>query len=530
MAKDIKNDDLLEWDTYAGKSVEKTLPEIYKHAKNLSVKARNWYWSSIKSKRRFSLGIRTIILIFLVCGGVLPVIAGSLEETKLRLLFTQYGVAALAVAGLLQVADRIFGFSSGWIRYISTVLAMEDLTRKFELDWADYLLSKNQNIEDCDKKPLFDLAKRFEEEILKKQIEETEKWVAEFNNANTLLSELIKSQRETAEKIYSEEKERSEKKKKEQAEPDVDLSSIELTNAQVAKLAVLQNEKILKAEFPNIMSVSDSVDDLSLSDSHVVTLYLKDNKVEGIPHKLKVRMPDKSFRVIRTEVVAAIGEGGVHYLQDETSLANAPTKDYQGSFCCIVHSKVKPRFSGLVTAAHIYTLGRYTEEENGFFDLSEANNVLLDGRKSGKWFYKLLTYNQDLAIVQIDPEVIVPENYRLFENHYYTIRDSDVKAKEPNVTIVSKVSKTRNAFVLDFGIGLYVRYYNGLFYKKNIILIGTTNQRDDSKPVSVKGDSGGCVYKRDTNLLIGIILGGDDKFTYVLPVEETLQSKNFITV
>jgi hypothetical protein len=136
----------------------------------------------------------------LIIGSVLPILAGLGDTPEVRLQFTQLGVAALALAGLLQVADRVFGWSSGWLRYIETVTAMEDLTRQFELDWASYIVDKGSNIGDGDTKPLFELSQQFEDDISKLQSDETDRWVTEFNSGVALLGELIKSQRESVEK------------------------------------------------------------------------------------------------------------------------------------------------------------------------------------------------------------------------------------------------------------------------------------------------------------------------------------------
>jgi SMODS and SLOG-associating 2TM effector domain 2 len=148
--------------------------------------------------RRFSSLSFTLAL--LIVGTVLPILAALGKGPEGRLLFTQIGVAALAFAGLLQVSDRTFGWSSGWLRYITTVTAMEGLTRKFELEWASYILEKGSSIGAADTKVLFDLAKRFEDDVAKLQSDETSKWVTEFSSSVALLGELIKSQRESGEK------------------------------------------------------------------------------------------------------------------------------------------------------------------------------------------------------------------------------------------------------------------------------------------------------------------------------------------
>jgi hypothetical protein len=76
---------------------------------------------------------------------------------------------------------------------------MESLTHKFELDWANYMINKVEPLNNNDKRPLFDMAKRMEENITKLQSDETDKWCAEFNSSLAMLNDLIKSQRTSAE-------------------------------------------------------------------------------------------------------------------------------------------------------------------------------------------------------------------------------------------------------------------------------------------------------------------------------------------
>jgi hypothetical protein len=198
--KDVRAESFLTWDEYKNKSLDEALPVLYAHATATSKARCTWYWDSIKAKRWSSLGIRLATFSLLVIGTLLPILAGLGDRPDMRLEYTQVGVTALALAGLLQVADRVFGWSSGWLRYITTVTTMENVTRKFELDWAAYILGKGGNLSNQDIKPLFDMAKQLEDDTAKLQSDETEKWVAEFSSSVALLGEMIKSQRESGEK------------------------------------------------------------------------------------------------------------------------------------------------------------------------------------------------------------------------------------------------------------------------------------------------------------------------------------------
>lgn len=206
---------LLSWDDYKNKSPEQALPLIYARASNTAEKECNWYWNSIKTKRRISVFLRLLTLVSLILGTLLPILSSLYSTPEFRLQLTQCGVAALALGGLLQVADRVFGWSSGWLRYVTTVTAMENLTRKFELEWAGYLITKIGNIDNNDMKQLFDLAKSYEENMVKLQSDETDKWVAEFNTGMALLGDMIKTQKEDGQKAIDEVKSAIEAKQKE---------------------------------------------------------------------------------------------------------------------------------------------------------------------------------------------------------------------------------------------------------------------------------------------------------------------------
>lgn len=198
--KDVRSESLLKWDEYKDKPLDVAVQAIYSHAEHYSKTTCTWYWRSIKSKRLASLVSRGMLFVLVVFGTMLPILAGLGDKTEVKLLCTMIGIAALAFAGLLKLADQVFGWSSGWLRYIATVTAMENSTRTFELDWGSYVVDKGGKIADTDAKSLFEIAKRHEENIAKMQSDETDKWIAEFNSGLALLGELIKSQREAGER------------------------------------------------------------------------------------------------------------------------------------------------------------------------------------------------------------------------------------------------------------------------------------------------------------------------------------------
>lgn len=197
-------DDVLAWDQFHGKPPQEVLPAIYNHAVAFSHECRGWYWKSIRNKRLISLIARLVTFLLAGFGVAAPLIAAVWPKDADRLLWSQLAVVALAVAGVMQLADRVFGWSSGWLRYIATVTAMENLTRQFQMEWAVYFVNLEKPVTSSEIRPLFEVAQRFQDQLGELQANETDGWIAEFNSGRAMLSEVIKLSREAADKSATE--------------------------------------------------------------------------------------------------------------------------------------------------------------------------------------------------------------------------------------------------------------------------------------------------------------------------------------
>lgn len=206
LKKDIRQEpnEALGWDQFDGKPPQEALPAIYRQAMTFSHDCRGWYWKSISNKRLTSLVSRLLTFLLAGIGVASPLVAAVASSNEDKLMLSQLAVVALAVAGVTQLADRVFGWSSGWIRYISTVTAMENLTRKFQMEWALYCVNLQRALAAEDVRPLFEIAQRFQIQLGEMQATETDGWIAEFNTGRAMLAEVIKASKEAADK-YEEE-------------------------------------------------------------------------------------------------------------------------------------------------------------------------------------------------------------------------------------------------------------------------------------------------------------------------------------
>jgi hypothetical protein len=201
--REIKQDEFLAWDQFDNKPPAEALAALYNHATEFSTRCRTWYWTSIRHKRIVSTTSRFLSFFLGGFGVVGPIIAAICSDGDYKLMWSQFAVVALAIAGLLQFGDRVFGWSSGWLRYISTVTKMEHATRQFQLDWAAYFVELGKCVTPAEMRSAFEIAHRFECELSDLQTRETDGWIVEFNTGLVALNELVKTAREAADKSGS---------------------------------------------------------------------------------------------------------------------------------------------------------------------------------------------------------------------------------------------------------------------------------------------------------------------------------------
>lgn len=90
-----------------------------------------WYLHEKEKKKWASKIIRAISLILAVTGGIVPLaVAAGLGMNP------SVGYVLLALAGGLQLADRYFGYSEAWSRYIAVAMRCNALNLQLQVEWA----------------------------------------------------------------------------------------------------------------------------------------------------------------------------------------------------------------------------------------------------------------------------------------------------------------------------------------------------------------------------------------------------------
>lgn len=227
-----------EWANADGRATGVSLEQIHGEATRFSRTMRDWYWNSIRQKRVSSVAARSIAFVLGALGALSPLVVGVVAKEGQRLWVTQAGIVMVTTAGLVLAADKAFGWSSGWLRYTTTVIAMEQLTMQFDVDWAALMLKQSSaarpnplegstppdgagrdvSTDTAERAvggaPVHDVpaersatlrdaletARVFMQKLEALRSEETQRWIAEFNSGMAALDEMVKKQREEGER------------------------------------------------------------------------------------------------------------------------------------------------------------------------------------------------------------------------------------------------------------------------------------------------------------------------------------------
>lgn len=196
-----------------------SLQKIYDYVEQQAAQAIDWYLDAKDWKGRFSYSLRLFTILFTALGGLIPVAATILfEHHEHRLRFDQYGYLSVGLAALFLSLDRFSGSSTGWMRYMTAVMALESLVESLRLDWARFQADLGQAPSGPDSIHRgLDLLRTAGVAIRTIVKDETDRWIAEFQ---TDLAQIEQNTKQAFEEARAESKRQAEESRK-RAEEEV---------------------------------------------------------------------------------------------------------------------------------------------------------------------------------------------------------------------------------------------------------------------------------------------------------------------
>lgn len=174
----------------------KSLTMLYRYGELHALQSIDWYLEYKNSKSWWSRALRIGAILFGTLGGLSPVI--SPLTTRQDVDFAQLGYIAIALSAACVAIDRFFGFSSGWMRYMTTANVLTKLLQDYRLEWA-MLKAKLVGNPPTDEQLLLYI-QRIKDFIasVNLQVElETSAWVTEFQTSLIDIEKSIKKSEES---------------------------------------------------------------------------------------------------------------------------------------------------------------------------------------------------------------------------------------------------------------------------------------------------------------------------------------------
>lgn len=178
----------LRWD---GTSCEASLDAVYNHVAGSAETAISWYLKAKRPKQRLARWIRGSAIGLAAIAGIIPMLA---EIPRYRGIDPVWASIVLGIAAALIMLDRFFGFSTAWVRYISTELHLRQILDEFRLDWeTERAAWKNANPTEEQVQKALASCRAFVAKVNAIVVEETNLWVAEFQDTLKQLDETVKA-------------------------------------------------------------------------------------------------------------------------------------------------------------------------------------------------------------------------------------------------------------------------------------------------------------------------------------------------
>lgn len=199
----------LDWQS--AKSLE-SLQSLHDSVVGAAADAAEWYFREKDGKKRWSRFLRFVAIVLTTIGGLEPIFeAAGISMPIWSFTEMLFGVSVksghvgylfFAVAAALLGFDRFFGLSSGWIRYITTGMAINRQIDDFRLEWQMLMVQacaaapSPTSLLSQDIEKMLTALRGFAGTVSKLITDETQAWVTEFQSS---MAQLEKSAREQTE-------------------------------------------------------------------------------------------------------------------------------------------------------------------------------------------------------------------------------------------------------------------------------------------------------------------------------------------
>jgi hypothetical protein len=175
-SRDASHPDHLEPLDWSAAHAEESLSALRRHVVNRGERAIAWYQGARRPKKQWATWLRMGAILSGGAAGVIPIISQTYPQ-----LYPGWASIALALAAIMIAADRFFGYSHAWMRFMQAEQQLQRALSAFELEWEEARAARSGSpptvaqVQDAVAR-----AKAFMARIGAIEESETAVWLAEF--------------------------------------------------------------------------------------------------------------------------------------------------------------------------------------------------------------------------------------------------------------------------------------------------------------------------------------------------------------
>lgn len=294
-----------------------------------------------------------------------------------------------------------------------------------------------------------------------------------------------------------------------------------ISGKESAQLAINQNKNELLREHSNIKMLIAS---LCFEDNirvPCVDICIADNNQQGLPSFLSYKNAEGLRGQVKTRIIPNFNNAKPTVGRGEF-VSNIHSSTFMGTVCCIVNSSSDEIFA--LTCNHVLTGGDFADPGNLGDTVVEFS--FGNFRTIGNWQQGKMNNEVDAALISIDPLEIITSND--VNTVVYEITEDDCSKTE--VELVGALSNTQRAFVIHENQSIPVDYNNQTLDMENLVSISTTLNHFNFTAPTQHADSGALVYHATTRQPIGMVVGANEQFSFIIPINSVLRAFDDVTL
>jgi hypothetical protein len=294
-----------------------------------------------------------------------------------------------------------------------------------------------------------------------------------------------------------------------------------------AELAIQQHAGDLMGRFPIIIALAPGIIGETKKNTICVDIFTGEGDISKIPKRLKVVFSKNKYGYVRTEIIRSSLTGKSHSttVQSGTIIFNKRKPGSFGTLGCFMKG-ITGNKKYFITCNHVLTSDTFLNE----FIKGEIVATKQKGIKTdiGKWHFGKMNDQIDLAVC----EYLTDQNSTIKkETFIYEELDTEPAILiSSSIKVYGKNHSTYSGFVVNPKIDFQIKYENKNIVLKNMILVSASKSANNYKTLTEGGDSGALVVTEDSNSIIGIVVGGDSKFTCVIPFNRIQNELNKLSI